>query len=111
MATRSSNGTERPTQLPDYVVADLLAHDRCRRALEILRERDDPVIVADLAAAVLAAERDQPPASVDQEAVEELRKELYEEHIPRLTATGIVTYNSLKGTVELQRPDLLSGAD
>ncbi|MFC6973622.1 hypothetical protein ACFQL1_01415 [Halomicroarcula sp. GCM10025709] len=111
MATRSSNGTEGPTQLPDHVVEELWADEHCRRALEVLRDRERPVIVADLAAAVLAAERDGAPATVDDEAVQALRTELYERHIPKLTATGIVAYDSLKGTVELRRPDVLPSHD
>jgi hypothetical protein len=111
MATRSSNGREEPAQLPDDVVEELLADDHCRRALELLRDQDGPMIVADLAAAVLTAERGGAPEAVTDTAVEDLRTELYEEHIPRLTATGIVTYDSLKGTVELERPDVVGPAE
>jgi hypothetical protein len=35
--------------------------------------------------------------------------ELYTEHIPKLTATGVVTYDSMKGAVELAQPGIVEG--
>jgi hypothetical protein len=107
MATRSSNGTDEPTSLPDHVVEGLLDDDHCRLALEILDDSSDPMIVEDLAAAILAREWDTTAVAVDEDDVQALRTELYEEHIPRLTAVGVVSYDSMLGTVELRRADIL----
>ena len=99
--------TERDGPLPPDVVADLLADERRRRALEILDRRDRPVVVGDLARAVLATERNVPEAEAPDDEVDAVRAELYRDHLPKLTATGVVAYDSMVGTVELRRPDVL----
>ncbi|MDS0222679.1 hypothetical protein NDI54_15135 [Haloarcula sp. S1AR25-5A] len=91
--------------LPKAVIEDLLSDDTRRRALSILAERGEPMVVGDLAAAVLAAERDIEPAAVPDTDREELTEELFTEHLPKLTATGVVAYDSMVGTVEIQRRD------
>jgi DNA-binding transcriptional ArsR family regulator len=105
MATTSSNGDRTEQELPEEVVADLLSDDTRRRALSILADRGEPVVVADLAAAVLAAQRDVEPAAVPDTDRDELTEELFTEHLPKLTATDVVTYDSMVGTVEIQRLD------
>ncbi|EMA07732.1 hypothetical protein SAMN05443574_10668 [Haloarcula vallismortis] len=107
MATTSSGGDRAEQGLPENVVADLLSDDIRRHALVILAERDEPVVVSDLAAAVLAAERGIEPAAVPDAARDELTEELFTEHLPKLTATDIVTYDSMVGTVEIQRCDVV----
>jgi DNA-binding transcriptional ArsR family regulator len=105
MATTRSSGDRTGAGLPEEVVEDLLADDTRRRALSILAARDEPMVVADLAAAVLAAERDTEPSAVPRRERDELTEELFTEHLPKLTATGVVGYNSMVGTVEIQRRD------
>ncbi|MDT3434715.1 hypothetical protein [Haloarcula sp. 1CSR25-25] len=105
MATTSSSGDRTGQRLPEEVVDDLLSDDTRRRALSILADRDEPVVVTDLAAAVLAAERDIEPAAVPDTDRTALTEELFTEHLPKLMATGIVAYDSMVGTVEIQRPD------
>jgi hypothetical protein len=97
---------EKPTdRVPDEVVADLLADDRCRRVLTALVAADTPLAVDDLARAVLARERGVDPADVDDEAAATLREELYQQSLPRLTPTGLVEYDSMLGTVALGNDD------
>ena len=105
MATTSSGGDRTGQRLPEEVVDELVSDDTRRRALSILADRDEPVVVADLAAAVLAAERDIEPAAVPDADRDELTEELFTEHLPKLTATDIVAYDSMVGTVEIQRCD------
>jgi len=105
MATTSSNGDRTEQGLPEEVVADLLSDDTRRRALSILADRGEPVVVADLAAAVLAAQRDVEPAAVPDTDRDELTEELFTEHLPKLTATDVIAYDSMVGTVEIQRLD------
>ncbi|KAA9398643.1 hypothetical protein Har1130_10520 [Haloarcula sp. CBA1130] len=105
MATTSSSGDRTEQRLPEEVVADLLSDDTRRRALSILADRDEPVVVADLAVAVLAAERGIEPAAVPDTDRDELTGELFTEHLPKLMATDIVAYDSMVGTVEIQRRD------
>lgn len=88
-------------RLPDEVVEDILEADRRRIALEILDEREDPVVIDDLAAAVRARELDTDPESVPTEERREIRDEFFADHLPKLTATEVVSYNSLLGTLTL----------
>jgi|GEM_PF-1236800 len=92
-------------RLPDSAIADLREHERRRRALALLAEREEPVPVSDLARDVVAAERDQSVDDVPADAVEAGRTELFQRHLPKLTATGVVRYDSLVGTVELATDD------
>lgn len=108
MATTSSNGDRTEQGLPEEVVADLLSDNTRRQALSILADRDEPVVVSDLAAAVLAAERDTEPAAIPDTDRDELTEELFTDHLPKLTATGIVAYDSMVGTVEIQRRDAVA---
>jgi hypothetical protein len=96
---------EAPDRVPDEVVADLLADDRCRHVFATLLAADDPVPVCDLARAVLARERGVDPSELDDDAVATLRDDLFQRHLPRLTPTGLVEYDSLLGTVALAADD------
>ena len=100
MATRGSNTGEQST-VPPQVVDDLLSVDTRQRALTILEERDEPLIVRDLATAVIAAQKGCPESAVSDSERDELRSELFTEHIPKLLATGVLEYDSMVGTVEL----------
>jgi hypothetical protein len=103
-STRTARG-ESPHRLPDEVVADLLADDRCRRVLAELVRAETPLAVDDLARAVVARERGVEPAAVDDEAAATLREELFQCSLPRLTPTGLVEYDSMLGTVALGTDD------
>ncbi|AQL43901.1 hypothetical protein BV210_14840 [Halorientalis sp. IM1011] len=81
---------DRAGELPPHVVDGLLASRRRRRSLRLLREAEEPVVVGDLAERLAGSEAD--PRRV--------RAELYQCHLPRLTATGVVAFDSLLGTVE-----------
>jgi hypothetical protein len=103
-STRTAS--EEPTdRVPDEVVADLLADDRCRRVLAALVAADAPLAVDDLARGVLAREHGVDPAAIDDEAAATLRDELYQSSLPRLTPTGLVEYDSMLGTVALGNDD------
>ena len=111
MATRSATEPTTGNDLPDAVVADILAASVCRRALELLAEREEPMIVGDIAAELVAAEKDVRPEAVAPEERRAVRDEFYEQHLPKLTATGVVCYDSMVDTVELRRPDIVDECD
>lgn len=87
--------------LPERVVADLLASDRRRRLLACLADRGGCLPVTDLAAAVAARETGTDVETVDPERHRAVREEIYERHLPKLTATGVVEFDSMRGTVTL----------
>ena len=80
---------------PPEVIEDLLADERCRTLLEHLHEAGRPVPVGDLAA--LLADGDDATASRAERRA--ARTEIYQDCLPRLTATGAVRFDSLLGTV------------
>jgi hypothetical protein len=88
-------------QLPEAVVEDILAAERRRTALSILAERDEPVVIDDLAATVLAHERGTEPDAVPRSDRKVARDEFFARHLPKLTATGVVKYDSMVGTLRL----------
>jgi hypothetical protein len=92
--------------LPERVVADLLASDRRRRLLGCLEDHGGCLPLTDLAAAVAAREAGVEPGAVDPERHRAVREEVYERHLPKLTATGVVEFDSMRGTVTLRRAGL-----
>lgn len=101
MVASNTGGTSRDRRLPDDVVADLLGEDRRRYALETLCREERGMSVDDLAAEVCARERDTTPDDVEREERQEVRDELFQRHLPKLTATDVVTYDSMLGTLEI----------
>lgn len=90
--SRSGQGTE----LPGDVVADILASEQRRAMLSCLTDAEGPVVVDDLAAACVREDS----AGADAETGE-VRADIYDRHLPKLTATGVVEYDSMCETVEL----------
>jgi hypothetical protein len=88
------------------VVEDILASDRRRDLLAALAEAGDPVALTDVAAAVEARRRGIDAEAVDPSRRRDLRDDLLEIDVPKLTATGVVTYDSMLSTVDLRRPAL-----
>jgi len=105
MATQNAD-TDMRGDLPQAVVEDILSDDDRRRALAILAARDEPMVVEDLAAAVVAAREDCPQSAVTTADREAMTEALFTDHIPKLTATGVVAYDSMLGAVELRRRDI-----
>lgn len=110
MGTSDTDGQPADLELPDDVVADLLSDDRRRYALETLSRRDSPMVIDDLAAVVRARETDTNQEDVEQAERQQVRDDFFQRHLPKLTATEVVRYNSMLGTVELVNPDPVSDA-
>jgi hypothetical protein len=106
MAVDTHDKPESVGDLPARVVADILADEHRRVLLSCLARRGE-MPVNDLAAEVLSREGE----TVNEEDRRRMRREIYQAHLPKLTATGVVTYDSLRGTVALARPELVRQAD
>ncbi|WP_415381866.1 hypothetical protein [Halosimplex sp. TS25] len=96
-----NNGSE----LPESVIADLRADGRRRRVLDRLAESERPLPVSDLARRVAAAEEAGAVEEVSRETADPVRRDIFQRHLPKLTATGVVRYDSLLATVELAVDD------
>jgi hypothetical protein len=101
MAVDSRNGSFGGTDLPEAVVEDILSSDRRRAMLTVLAETEKAVAVEDLAAATSAVQRGTPPDSVGPGTRREVVEEIYDRHLPKLLATGVVEYDSMRGAVRL----------
>lgn len=69
---------------------ELLADDQRRAAIEVLADRQSPVELSDLAAAVAA--REAPPEGVDTELVDRVEVRLHHAHLPKLADFGVLEY-------------------
>jgi hypothetical protein len=101
MATDSQNSPAGRDRLPREVIEDILASERRRVMLSCLENSGGPVAVTDLAAAVGAHDGETTPVGVDEKRRRAVREDIYERHLPKLTATGAVEYDSMCGTVRL----------
>ena len=104
MSAPDGNGAAEGGALPDDVVADLLGSERRRYVLETLSRRETAMVVDDLAATVRAREVGTSPEAVGPDERRRVREDLYQRHLPKLTATGVVRHDSVLGTVELTDP-------
>lgn len=102
MATQNTD-TDGEGALPSGVVEELRSDETRWLALEILRARDEPVVVEELAAAIVGRREDCQLSAVSAAERDAVAEELFTEHIPKLTATGVVAYDSMLGAVELRR--------
>lgn len=102
MAVDSSSADESEHErLPETVVEDLLDDPRRRAMLRLLGTHDGSIRMTQLAARVIANERSIPIDAVSLEERRRVCDTLYEYHLPKLTATAVLRYNSRQASVEL----------
>lgn len=99
MATTDTGTSGREDRLPAAVIEDLLASPRRRALLERLHE-EGSMPVDDLATRLAA--RSGTGEEITASERRATRTEIYQDHLPKLTATGVVNFDSLLGRVELQ---------
>jgi len=104
-----SQSTETET-IPDEVVAELLGSRRRCHVLAELVASGGEALVEDLVAAVGADEESCAPSEVDAPTLGEIRKDVFEHHIPKLTATGVVEYDSMLNRLRLEMPQVAARA-
>jgi DNA-binding transcriptional ArsR family regulator len=86
-------------QVPESVRAALFASDRRCRLLQALAEAGGEASASDLAAQIHTAEPDSP------DCPDTIQYDLYDSHLPKLTATGIVEYDSTLDKLRLLDAD------
>jgi hypothetical protein len=107
MATHSTDripdGENGTGQIPAHVVDELLASRARRRLLRCLRGAENPVPVDDLAADLAGSEAEDERSEAGETAVPTNRRktriDIYQKHLPKLTETGLVAFDSRLGTV------------
>lgn len=95
--------------LPAAVQAELLSSRR-RCLLLVTLAEGGATTVDDLAVRIRATEHGIDPEDVDDAERASVRDEIFELHLPKLTATEIVEYDSLLGKVRLLEPAIVSRA-
>lgn len=68
----------------------ILADQRRRHALEILRGAELPLPLDALARAIVARDRGVPDDAVDDESVEQCTTTLYHKHLPKMDAADVI---------------------
>ena len=87
---------------PDRVY-EILAHEYRRHTLCILHSRPGAVETDELAALVAARSRDVPVSDVTENMRDAVLVELHHNHLPRLRAAGLISYEpGTSSTVELE---------
>ena len=89
---------EGPPTAPIDELFDALRDPRRRRTIAILAEREDPMAVSDLAAALAERELDGARAP----SVDDVQVALRHFHLPKLAETGIVEYDPYESSVNLE---------
>jgi hypothetical protein len=95
--------------LPAAVQAELLSSRRRCLLLVTLAEVGEATVDA-LAVRISAAEHWIDPEAVDDAERASICDEIFESHLPKLTATEIVEYDSLLGKVRLLEPAIVPRA-
>ena len=103
MATEPHEQFTMGPQLPGEVVEDILSADRRRTLLSCLSDHGGEMAVRDLAACVSAREQGVTEGNIEESDRNRLYSDLYDEHLPKLTATGVVEFDSLRDCVRFRR--------
>ncbi len=96
----------RAGNLPPDVIENLLSSSRRRHLLAALVEAGEPMPLDDLAGEIRARERQSALEAVTAAERRALRRDLLETDLPKLTATGVVGYDSMLATVEIEAPEI-----
>lgn len=80
---------------------DLLAHRHRRAVLSILRERDAPMHLCELARELAAREGEDTRDRERRELQDRLYLSLYHRHVPKLVEAGVVRFDRKRRTVGL----------
>jgi hypothetical protein len=106
----SSFNRHSASEVPNAARADLLASDQRCRLLRALAAADGQASVRDLAVRVLVQQTDRPAEQIDSDAIESLRYEIYDRHLPKLAMTGVVEYDSVLDKLRLVDSDVSTAA-
>ncbi|ADD03994.1 uncharacterized protein Nmag_0406 [Natrialba magadii ATCC 43099] len=97
-------GEKRANHVDADQVFGALADQRFRDVLRCLDERETPIELAELADAVASRTHDEPVAALPDRTVERTYIALYHAHVPRLAASGLVSYNQCQELVDTTEP-------
>lgn len=92
-------------ELTPELTFELLSDRRRRYALAYLSRRNQPVSMEELARHIAAWEEDVSVSEVDDRTVERIKMTLYHNHIPKLSAAGLLERGERNGGQVLEPTD------
>lgn len=96
-----------PTEQSLDTIFELVRNPRRRHAISVLSERESPLPLSELAAAVARrlddSDRDAPPATPD-----EVAGSLHHVHLPKMDGANVVAYDAETSEVSLARADAVA---
>lgn len=95
-----------PSEVPEGVRADLFASEQRCQILRALAAAGGEASVRDLALRTRVRETGRPADRIDPDTVESLRYDIYDRHLPKLAATGVVEYDSVLDKLRLLDPEI-----
>lgn len=93
--------SESSGELSPDVVFEILSSRRRRMVLYILRQEGDTATVNELAERIASLENDIPVKQLTSQQQKRVYVSLYQTHLPKLDATGIIDYDADEGEVAL----------
>lgn len=81
-----------PVELTPAVIFDVLSKPRRRFVLAYLHQQRRSISMAELTRKVAAWEAECPVSELGEEDVDRVAESLYDEHLPKLAHTGLVTF-------------------
>lgn len=95
VSSEPNGGPSQPgSTLTHEEVYEILAHPRRRHVVAALHEGDSQWSLDELSRYVAEREYDVLGTGVPEETVEQVSTSLYHAHLPKLTETGVVAYDS-----------------
>lgn len=101
MATTETrgHGDANPTELSKDELFHLLSNQRRRDTLQYLDDNNAPVNMRDIAEWIAAKENDTEISQLRSEERQRVYVALYQLHLPKLDARGVIEYNQSRGIV------------
>ena len=81
-------------------VLDVGEHKHRHVVLAALADQQQPVPINDLTNAIIKHNHHTPPTEAADETITQIRTALYHVHLPKLTETGLIQYDSERQLVE-----------
>ncbi|APX96229.1 DUF7344 domain-containing protein [Natronorubrum daqingense] len=103
-AEGDDSGGEDETSLEPDDIYHILQTQRRRDVLRYLRRSDEPVVLSDLAEQVAAWEHETTVANLHSDQRQRVYISLYQSHLPKLDARGIIDYDKDRGTIRTNPP-------
>ena len=96
-----SRSADANSGLTSDTVFELLSSKRRRMVLFYLRQRGEPTTVNELARQIASMENEVPAEDLTSQQQKRVYVSLYQTHLPKLDAMGVIDYDKDEGTVGL----------